>query len=134
MSENQVSPPPIRSVLPLTIILILTGAGGLAYAVIYNEPIAPYRWLAYFSLVLLVTGIMLPISAYLNQRFPSSPPATNFVILRQALWPGIYIPTLTWLIIGGVFSLIIAILLAIGILIIEWLLRMRERSRKRTSV
>jgi len=133
MSENQVSSPSIRSVLPLTIILVLSGAGVFAYAVRYNEPLAPYRWLGYFSLVLLITGIMLPVSAYLNQRFTTNPPATNFVILRQALWAGIYVPTLIWLIIGDVFSLIVAILLAIGIVIIEWLLRMRERSRKRIS-
>lgn len=133
MSENQVTSPSIRSVLPLTVILTLSGAGILVYAVKYNEPFAPYRWLGYFSLVLLITGIVLPISAYLNQRFPTKPPATSFVILRQALWLGIYVPTLIWLIIGDVFSLIIAILLAFGITIIEWLLRMRERSHKRTS-
>jgi len=57
------------------------------------------------------------------------PSATVFVIVRQSLWMGIYLPTLLWLRIGRVVSLSLALLLAAGLILIEWLLRLRERSQ-----
>jgi uncharacterized membrane protein YcjF (UPF0283 family) len=51
------------------------------------------------------------------------------VILRQSLWVGIYSTTLAWLQIGRVLTLPMALVLAIGLVIIEWLMRLRERSQ-----
>ena len=76
-----------------------------------------------------LTGLALPAVAYLNRRFPSSPPPTQGVILRQAAWVGIYLPTLAWLRIGRVLSPSMALLLAAGLILIEWLLRLREHSQ-----
>jgi hypothetical protein len=49
--------------------------------------------------------------------------------LRQAIWVAIYLPTLAWLQIGRVLTPAMALLLAIGLILIEWLLRLRERSQ-----
>jgi hypothetical protein len=76
-----------------------------------------------------VTGFALPITAFLNRRFPLTPPATPGVILRQAIWFGIYFPTLAWLRIGRVLTPLLALLLVLGLLLIEGLLRFREHSQ-----
>lgn len=51
------------------------------------------------------------------------------VILRQALWVGIFGSILLWLSYGRVYSLTLAIVLLMGLSAVEWLLRMRERSQ-----
>jgi len=79
--------------------------------------------------VLALTGTVMPAVAFLNRRFPSLPPPTPQVILRQSLWIGIYVPTLAWLQIGRVLNLAVAGLLAVCLILIELLLRLRERSQ-----
>jgi hypothetical protein len=79
--------------------------------------------------VLAVTGIALPLFAFLNNRFPSTPPVSTGVILREALWAGIYFPTLAWLQIGRVLTPSLGLLLAVGFILIEFLLRLREKSQ-----
>jgi hypothetical protein len=54
---------------------------------------------------------------------------TSGVIMRQSLWVGVYGATLAWLQIGRVLTLALAVLLALGLIVIEWLLRLRERSQ-----
>ena len=120
--------PRISSILPLAIPLILVGWGSLALLVFYTEPSGGARWALFFSGMLAVTGTALPIVAFLNRRFPSLPPPTQAVIVRQSIWLGIYFPTLAWLRIGRVMTPSLALLLAIGFLLIEGLLRLLERS------
>ena len=120
--------PSILSFLPAAFILAVLGWGGLLYTVLMTTPSGGTRWLFFFTGVLALTGTSLPIVAFLNRRFPSSPPTTGAAILRQALWIGIYFPTIAWLQIGRVLTTSLALLLAVGFLLIEWLLRLRERS------
>lgn len=49
--------------------------------------------------------------------------------MREALWVGIYFPTLAWLQLGRVLTPALVLLLAIGFVAIEVLLRLRERSQ-----
>jgi hypothetical protein len=49
--------------------------------------------------------------------------------VRQAVWVGVYFGTLAWLQIGRVLTLPLALLLLVGLVLIEWLLRMREQSQ-----
>lgn len=121
--------PPVRKFLPAAIILALIGWGGMVYLVIFTRPTVGPRWLFFFLSVLAVTGTALPVMAFLNRRFPSTPPPTSAVVLRQALWAGIYFPTLAWLQIGRVLTPALALLLLLGFVLIEWLLRLRERSQ-----
>ena len=121
--------PPVRKFLPAAIILALIGWSGLIYLFIYTRPTVGPRWLFFFLSVLAITGTALPVMAFLNRRFPSTPPTTSVVVLRQALWVGIYFPTLAWLQIGRVLTPALALLLLLGFVLIEWLLRLRERSQ-----
>lgn len=123
------SSPPVRSFIPSAIILSIIGWGGIFALLNYTLPTVGPRWLFFFLGVLALTGTALPAVAYLNRRFPTNPPVTHSVILRQAIWIGIYVPTLAWLQIGRVLDASIALLLALGLILIEWLLRLRERSQ-----
>ncbi len=87
------------------------------------------RWLFFFLLVIALTGTILPVTAFLNRRFPSSPPATSTVVMRQALWFGVYGAALAWLQIGRVLTFALGGLLLVGMVLIEFLLRLSERSR-----
>ncbi|MFL7890683.1 MAG: hypothetical protein ACK2UM_07640 [Anaerolineales bacterium] len=126
--DNQ-SPPPVRNFMPTAIILALIGWGGLYALINFTYPTVGPRWLFFFLGVLAITGTALPIVAFLNQRFSTKPPALPSVIIREAIWFGIYFPTLAWLQLGRVLTPALVLLLAAGFFAIEVLLRMRERSQ-----
>jgi hypothetical protein len=121
--------PSVRSTLPAALILALSGWGGLVYLLIYSLPTLWPRWLFFFLIVLAITGICLPIAAFLNLRFSTQPPATQETILREAALIGIYFATLAWLQLGRVLNLPLILLLAFGLVLIEFLIRLREKSR-----
>jgi hypothetical protein len=121
--------PSIFTFLPVFLFLMLIGWSGLAVLVWYTPPTIWPRWLFFFLSVLAFTGTAIPVAAFLNIRFPSSPPATTGTVMRQALWVGIYFSTLEWLRISRVLSLAIALLVAAAFIAAEALLRVRERSQ-----
>lgn len=123
------SSPPVRSFIPTALILAIIGWGGLYTLVNFTIPTVGPRWLFFFLGVLAITGTALPVVALLNQRFQTNPPASSGVIIREALWAGIYFPTLAWLQLGRVLTPALVMLLAIGFVAIEFLLRLRERSQ-----
>lgn len=125
--------PPVKDFLPAAFFLIITGWLGLFFLIFYTLPTVGPRWLFFFLSVLALTGIALPITAFFNRRFPSLPPPTHGVVVRQAIWFAVYFSTLIWLQIGRVLSLTLAILLAVGLVLIEFLLRMSERSQWKPS-
>ena len=121
--------PSVRSTLPAALILALIGWSGLAYLLIFTLPTLWSRWLFFFLTVLAATGIFLPIAAFFNLRFPTQPPATQETILREGALVGIYFATLAWLQLGRVLNLPLILLLAFGLILIEFLIRLREKSR-----
>jgi hypothetical protein len=121
--------PRVANFLPASIFLFIIGWGGVIALVVTSLPTVGPRWLFFFLCVLAITGTMLPITAFLNRRFPSTPPPTYFVVVRQALWFAVYVSTLIWLQMGRVLNLALAILLAIGLGLIEFLLRISEKSQ-----
>jgi hypothetical protein len=123
------TPIPVSTFLPTSLFLCILGWGGLYLLITKTLPTVGPRWLFFFLGVLAITGTVLPAIAFLNRRFPSQPPATPTVIVRQAIWVGVYIPTLAWLQMGRALTPALALLLAIGLAVIEWLLRLRERSQ-----
>ena len=123
------SSPSVSHFLPAAFILGIGGWVGLFFLINYTLPTVGPRWLFFFLEVLALTGTVLPIVAFLNRRFQSDPPPTSGVIMRQSLWVGVYGATLAWLQIGRVLTLALAVLLALGLIVIEWLLRLRERSQ-----
>ena len=121
--------PRVANFLPAALFLFIVGWGGLAALILSTLPTVGPRWLFFFLCVLAITGTVLPITAFLNRRFPSTPPPTPLVVVRQALWFAIYGATVIWLQMGRVLNPALAILLAIGLGLIEFLLRMSEKSQ-----
>lgn len=123
------SSPTVKSVLPAAFILTVTGWFGLVALILETLPKIGPRWLFFFLSVPAVTGLFLPVAAFLNRRFPTKPAAERGVIVREASLTGIYFATLAWLQLGRVLSLGLGLLLAAGIILVEFLIRLRERSR-----
>ncbi|GAB4496819.1 MAG: hypothetical protein OHK0052_07350 [Anaerolineales bacterium] len=120
---------PIRTVLPASILLTLIGGGGIVWLLIATRPTLGPRWLFFFFGVLLTIGAALPLVALLNQRFGGAYPVDLPILFRQSLWAALYLSALAWLQLGRVLTPAIAFLLLFGFILIEFLLRMRERSQ-----
>ena len=125
---------PARTPSPLSFIatsflLMLIGWGGLWLLINFTQPTLWPRWAFYFLIVVAVTGTAMPVSAFFNHRFPSDPPARSQVILRQALWAGVYAAALAWLQNGRVFNGALALILGLGFAAFEYFLRLRERAQ-----
>jgi hypothetical protein len=123
------SSPSVRSTLPVALLLALVGWAGLAYLFIFTLPTLGPRWLFFFLIVVAVSGIFLPLVAFLNRRFPTQPPATANTLLREASLVSIYFATLAWLQLGRVLTMPLVLLLAFGLVLVEFLIRLREKSR-----
>jgi hypothetical protein len=81
-----------------------------------------------------ITGTVLPIVYFFHRRFPEETPADAGVIVRQALWFGIYGATLAWLQLGRLVTVYVVLGLAGGLAAIEYVTRLRERSRWKPPV
>lgn len=112
-----------------SMILILLGAVGLGGLFIFTVPTLGPRWLLFFLVTLFFSGIALPVIYYMHKRFPSYPRVTQVILVREALWFGIYVDIILWLQFGKVLNPALAIFIAVGLILIEFLIRMRERSR-----
>lgn len=120
-----------RPFLAPSLILFILGWGGLAVVLFLTSPTIWPRW-GFFALWTIAwVGTSLPIIFFLNFRFQSDQPAGPGVILRQSIWVGIYAATLAWMQLGRFASIWIAIGLAMGMIAIEYFIRMREQSQWR---
>jgi hypothetical protein len=120
--------PTFKTVLPLALVLGLTGWIGLIYLMTQTLPELGNRWLFYIFLVIAITGTTLPIVAYFNRVATPFGPATFEIVVRESTMLGIYTGLLLWLNKGQVLSLGLAMILAVGLVLIELLLRLRYRS------
>lgn len=128
MSSEPLTPRVIKFV-PAAILLSGVGLTGLLWLFLNTAPFeAGYRWLFFLSWFVMVTGGALPAVAFLNRRFPGRIPATQTVIIRQATWVGVFASAVAWLQIGRLVTVAMVLLLAIGISVIEALIRFRERT------
>jgi hypothetical protein len=125
--------PSFRPYLASAITLFLIGTGAAVATVFGLTPTVFARLLFFFGVDLVLTGLGLPVSWFLNLRFPSKPPAEVQVIVRQAIWVGVFGATLLWLQESRLASLGIGLGLAVGLGVIEYLIRMRESSRWRPA-
>ena len=121
--------PPFRAFLPFAVILSVIGWGGVLFLVMNTLPTLGPRWLFFFFITLATTGTGLPIIVFLNIRFPSIPPIDTNVVIRQACWIGVYAGVLAWLQLGRILSPTIGVAIAVGLVVIEGFIRMREKSR-----
>jgi hypothetical protein len=123
--------PTFRHYIFSTLFLMTIGWGGLAVMLfVFNEPPLVWARWGFFALwFIALTGTALPFVFLLNLRFVSNPPIEPHAIVRQALWVGVYGATLAWLQIGHLVTLWVWMGLAGGLIAIEYLIRLRERSR-----
>jgi hypothetical protein len=122
--------PTFRPYLFPTLLLIIGGWGGLALLLNYTLPEIWCRWGFFALIVLACTGVTVPVSFWLNSVFSPKGIVESRVIVRQSLWVGGYFALLAWLQIGRVLNFTLALWLAIGLIAIEYLLRLRETSAK----
>jgi hypothetical protein len=138
MDDNLTPPPNYFSLTLTTWVLALAGWGGLVWLLtapldatgdLYHPiPGLGPRWLFFVCWLAALTGTSLPFVRYLHHRFARLLPPPS-VMLRQAIWVGLFGATCAWLQIGHIFSLALAALVAAGLGGVEWFLRMRERAR-----
>jgi len=129
-----ISQPTFRSYLFSTFALLLIGWGGIAALFYYSLPFVWARW-GFFALgIMALTGTALPVVYFFHRRFPDDPPAASNVIVRQALWVGVYASTLAWLQLGRLVTLYVILGLAGGLIAIEYFIRLREKASRTPPV
>lgn len=121
--------PPFRSFIPFSILLALIGWGGVFYLINSTLPTLGPRWLFFFFITLAMTGTGLPMIVFLNIRFPSYPPIDTPIVIRQACWIGVFSGVIAWLQLGRILTPGIGVVIAVGLVVIEGLIRFREKSR-----
>ena len=114
--------------------LMIFGWGGLYLLVTQTFPYVWPRWGFFVLSLMALTGTVLPIVYFFHRRFPSGPPAEPNVIIRQAIWFGIYGATLAWLQLGRLVTVYVILGLAGGLIAIEYLTRLREKARWKPPV
>jgi hypothetical protein len=125
--------PPFHPILITSLILIGIGLVGLIIIFWFTVPTLGPRWLLFFLITTLFSGLALPVVFYLNRRFPSVPTASSSVLVREALLVGAYFDLILWLQFGKVLNFALAVFIAIGLAAIELLIRLGERSRFNTQ-
>lgn len=123
------NPQPFSYYLPAIAILLFAGGGGLYLTLTRTLPTVGPRWLLYFCLIILGAGLFMPLTWFLNRRFPSDPLAGPNVVIRQAIWFGVFTALLSWLQIGRVLTLPLGTIMGASLFLIEFLIRLWERSR-----
>jgi hypothetical protein len=111
------------------LILLLLGWGGLYYIITQTLPYVWPRWGFFVLTLMALTGLVLPIVYFFHKRFPDEAPAEANVIVRQAMWFGVYGATLAWLQLGRLVTVYVILSMAGGLLAIEYFIRLRERSQ-----
>ncbi len=119
--------PPIIKFVPAAVMLGGLGWTAVVWLFMNSVPYAAgIRWLFFLSFFLAVSGSALPGIAFLNRRFPGRIPATQAVIVRQSAWVGLYAAAIAWLQIGKLVSFATGALLAVGLVVLETVFRLRE--------
>ena len=120
---------PYRKIALTSLILLLIGVGGLLYIFHQTLPTLGPRWLFFFFFLTAVSGLVLPVTAFLNQRFSGGMPVEPHVVIRQAVLCGVCADLLAWMQLGRELTLTTGLIIVAGFALIEILLRVGERSR-----
>ncbi len=126
--QNQDDQLKIWQFLPASLLFFLAGGAGLFYTITETVPQIGPRWLFFFCLVITVAGLMTVPIFFLHKRFPSTPAVDALPILREAVFVGVFIAGLVWLQIGRMLSPSLGLILAIALILAEFVIRLWERS------
>jgi hypothetical protein len=122
--------PSFRPYVFSTIFLLIIGWGGLYALTLFSLPTIWPRW-GFFALwIIALTATVFPVIYFITTRF-SSGKFEPHVMVRQALWVGIFGALLAWLQLARLVNIYVILSLAFGLVAIESLLRLRERARWR---
>jgi hypothetical protein len=80
------------------------------------------------TILLTVTGLMLPLTSFLNKRFVPGRAPTYFTVIRQAMWVGLWVAFCVWLQMNRTLGLAVASLVAVVLIMFEALLQVRTRA------
>jgi len=131
MNSDQIT---FRSYLLSIFALLFVGWGGIATLFYYSLPYVWSRWGLFVFGIMALTGTALPIVYFFHRRFPTEPPAASNVIVRQALWAGVYAATLAWLQLGRLVTLYVIFGLAGGLVAVEYFIRIREKAIRQPPI
>lgn len=86
--------------------------------------------LAFLAAVMVViTGLVLPLVYYLNRRFyPEGKLPPFLLVMRQAMWVGIWVAFCVWLQMNRTLGIAVALLVAVVLVMFEVLLQVRTRA------
>ncbi|MBI3162157.1 MAG: hypothetical protein HYZ23_06590 [Chloroflexi bacterium] len=121
-----------KQTMTSSLALMLIGWGGLGLLIFFFQipPLVWARWGFFVLGIMALTGTALPVVYFLHRRFPDEHPIESNVIVRQALWAGVYGATLAWLQLGRLVTLYVILGLAGGLFAAEYFIRLREKARR----
>ena len=111
-----------------SLVLMLVGWTGLYFLITQTLPYVWPRWGFFVLTLIAITGTVLPVIYFFHRRFPGEKPAEANVIVRQAMWFGVYAATLAWLQLGRLVTVYVVLGLAGGLVAIEYFIRLREKA------
>lgn len=126
------TPPSQRFPLSLFIasaVLAIAGWAGVVFLATQTIPMVGPRWLFFAAWLTALTGTAVPFVHYLNKRFTHTMPPDS-VMIRQAIWVGIFGASCAWLQLGRALNWASALLLAAALIAIEGFLILRDRSKR----
>jgi hypothetical protein len=126
---GQRKPPPVFVFILPAILISAMGLGGLYWVIRYTLPTVGFRWLFFFLLPMAISGPLMPVIAFLHQRFPSDPPAKVTTVIRESILGGLFISILAWLQLGRVLSEFLGVGILVIIVVIGIVMRAWEKSR-----
>jgi hypothetical protein len=127
MSEPSI--PDYRGILISAAFMALLGWLGIYLVVTRSLPTVGPRWLLFFLWTLAATGTALPFVWLLHRRFGGEQAVSPGIIMRQGIEVGLFSALILWLQINRALTLSLAVMIAVGLGLIEAFLRLIERSR-----
>ena len=81
----------------------------------------------FFFLSIIGAGIALPISYLIQRRFATQT-VPGKVLIREAILFGVFLALIAWLQLGRILTNLIVVIIAVGFILLEMLLRMAEKA------
>lgn len=123
--------PSFRKVILTGIGLGVIGIGGIIILIYFTKPTLQFRWLFFFLSLIGLSGFSLPILSLVHKRFSPPESMTENVLLREAIMIGFFGNLVAWLMIGDMLTFALFLLLVAGMVTIEYLIRLTEKTQWR---